>query len=372
MSLFGKDIAENFIPMLTFCDANEPQIIDSLIAKDSIFNPILNAIKQYDPWYLKFNNSAIFTSSISQFNKMFWDLGIASFVVFIEKLKNLPQKSLESSKNVLRARQSIEEDIIDFKSKLDEGLSIMQEIESTRTLIEKNAKKIKDSKNFTYTVKVTKFKKIDLKPGIHTTNCMTCNRTCHKNCSYADDSQKKKCCAIDKKTGKCKRCDNHCDWTCHKNLPYIFELYEEEETKTYDNLKKEFFDSKSKVPEFQQVLKGLETKYDNKFIDCFEICEKLNRSVNELKRIALNANSNQKTEEYINLLIQNENRNPTEGWVERKNRLEEIKNYHHMISGLISGKDLMEKLKNYRKKTLEEREILKNELKNKDTSCIIY
>ena len=114
MSLFGKDIAENFIPMLTFCDAYEPRIIDSLIAKDSIFNPILNAIKQYDPWYLKFNNSAIFTSSISQFNKMFWDLGIASFVVFIEKLKNLPQKSLESSKNVLRARQSIEEDIIDL------------------------------------------------------------------------------------------------------------------------------------------------------------------------------------------------------------------------------------------------------------------
>ena len=43
MSLFGKDIAENFIPMLTFCDADEPQILDSLVAKDSIFNPILNA-----------------------------------------------------------------------------------------------------------------------------------------------------------------------------------------------------------------------------------------------------------------------------------------------------------------------------------------
>lgn len=355
MSLFGKDIAENFIPMLTFCDANEPQIIDSLIAEDSIFSPILEEIKKYDPWYLKFNNSAIFTSSISQFKKLFWDLGMASFTVFIEKLKNLPQKSLDSSRNVLRARQSIEEDIIDFKLKLNEGLSIMKQIESTRTQLEKNEKKIKDSENFTYKVKVTKFKKIDLKPGIHTTNCLTCNRTCHKNCSLADDSQKKRCCAIDHKTGKCKRCDNHCDWTCHKNLPYIFELYEEEETRTYENLKKDYVDSKSKVPEFQQILLGLEREYDDKFIDCFEICEKLNRSANELKRIALNANSNQKTEEYINLLIQNEARNQTEGWVEKTNKLEEIKNYHHMIAGLISGKDLMEQLKNFRKKTLEER-----------------
>ena len=102
MSLFGKDIAENFIPMLTFCDANEPQILKSLTAPDSIFIPILEAIKKYDPWYLKFNNSAIFTSSISAFNKLFWELGMASFKVFIERLKTLTQKSLESSKNVLK------------------------------------------------------------------------------------------------------------------------------------------------------------------------------------------------------------------------------------------------------------------------------
>ena len=74
MPLFGKDIAENLIPMLTFCYANVPQILDSLVDGDSIFIPILKTIKKYDPWYLKFNNSAIFTSFISQFNKLFWDM----------------------------------------------------------------------------------------------------------------------------------------------------------------------------------------------------------------------------------------------------------------------------------------------------------
>lgn len=62
---------------------------------------------------------------------------MASFEVFIEKIKNLPQKSLDSSKNVLRARQAIEEDSLHFKTKLDEGLLIMQEIESTRDQVEK-------------------------------------------------------------------------------------------------------------------------------------------------------------------------------------------------------------------------------------------
>jgi hypothetical protein len=152
----------------------------------------------------------------------------------------------------------------------------------------------------------------------------------------------------------------------------VFERYEVEEPRTYENLKSEFYNSKSKVPEFQQILLGLESNYDNKFIECFEICDKLNKSVNELKRIALNANSNQRTEEYINLLIENEKRTQSQGWVERNTKLEEIKKYHHMIAGLISGKDLMENLKNYRKKTLKERELLKKELKNKDSSCQIF
>ena len=137
MSLFGKDIAENFIPMLTFC---EPQILKSLTATDSIFISILLEIKKYHPWYLKFKNSAIFTSSISPANKLFWNLGIAVFTVFIEKLKTLPQKSLESSTNVLKARKAIEENIKDFKVKLDEGLRIMYKIEKTKEQIEKNEK----------------------------------------------------------------------------------------------------------------------------------------------------------------------------------------------------------------------------------------
>ena len=64
----------------------------------------------------------------------------------------------------------------------------------------------------------------------------------------------------------------------------------------------------------------------------------------------MDANCNQKTKENINLRINNETRNQSEGgWVEKTNKHEEIKNYHHMIVRLIFGKDLMEQLKNYRK-----------------------
>ena len=221
MSIFGKDIAEKFIQMLTFFNANEPQILKSLTATDSIFISILLEIKKYHPWYLKFKNSAIFTSSISPANKLFWNLGMAVFTVFIEKLKTLPQKSLESSKNVLKAMKAIEENIKDFKVKLDEGLRIMDKIEKTKFTIRKKRKKLKDSKNFINTVKVKKFKQIDLMPGIYATSCMICYRTCHINCSLSDNADKKRCCAMDIKTGKCKKCDNHCD----RNVTKTYHIY---------------------------------------------------------------------------------------------------------------------------------------------------
>jgi hypothetical protein len=78
--------------------------------------------------------------------------------------KNLHHKNLESSKNVLKAWQTIEEDIKDFNKK-----------------------------------------------------------TMTQNCSFCDNVDKKKLCAIDIKTVKCKRNYNHCNWNCLKNLPYVFE-----------------------------------------------------------------------------------------------------------------------------------------------------
>ena len=75
-------------------------------------------------------------------------------MLHVIKLKNLYHKNLESSKNVLKERQAIEEDVKDFSKKLFEigllvnyflfflimienDLSKMKEIEPTREIINK-------------------------------------------------------------------------------------------------------------------------------------------------------------------------------------------------------------------------------------------
>jgi hypothetical protein len=61
VGIFGKDIEKNILPLITFCDANEPPVIHNLKAPTSFFHDIFNNLE--DPWYLKFNNSGFFNKN---------------------------------------------------------------------------------------------------------------------------------------------------------------------------------------------------------------------------------------------------------------------------------------------------------------------
>ncbi|CAH1776360.1 unnamed protein product, partial [Owenia fusiformis] len=92
LSLFGRDIEDNILMLLTFADAQKP--------------PVLSGIKEagfkYSD-YFKFNNSAIFAekeehSRNEVFNKMFWEMGEESFKTFFEAIGKFESKSLTLTK----------------------------------------------------------------------------------------------------------------------------------------------------------------------------------------------------------------------------------------------------------------------------------
>lgn len=110
ISLFGNDIAENFIPMITFSDGKKPLILASLLDNESIFKKsIYDHIKNNNPWYLRFNNSVIFESDRTEKQaEYYWELGMDSFKLFFTKLNLLSTKSLNHSKSVLETREKME------------------------------------------------------------------------------------------------------------------------------------------------------------------------------------------------------------------------------------------------------------------------
>ena len=355
VSLFGKDIADNFVPMLTFCDGKEPQIIASFMDEESTFKKtIYPQIKDKSPWYLQFNNSAIFESNRDgKFTELFWELGMDSFKLFFTKLSSLKSKSLNHSKNVLDLREKMQNKILALRPKLDQGLNLIETMKSEINQLKINADLIDKTKNFKIKTKKPKVTKNSLPPGRHTTTCLICNFTCHNNCSFSNNQDKKYCCSM--KNGICIVCPKKCNWQEHVNVPYIIKYTEIEVEETVDELKKKYYDSKNKLSLSEQIIKGKEHELEVIIVDCYYIQDEIRDCIEKLKAVALYPNTNETSDEYIDMLIQSENSEKKTGFKDRIKSLEFLKQNNKLINEMFKTGTTCRSLEDFRREIMEGR-----------------
>ena len=335
LDLFGDDVKENFIAMLTFCDGGNSLVINTLKNKESIYSKIIPHVK--NPWYYKFNNSAFFSLKRKEkFTEMFWDLGKESFINFISRLKELPKKSLSQSIEVGKERQKLEGLIIMLQQKLKLCLNNVEQCKLEYKIINDLNKDIKDSQNYKVDIIVPKIEKEQLKPGIHTTACLQCNRTCHDNCNIKQDEYKYNCWAMDKNSKKCRICPNKCNWSLHKNIPYIIKYYSVKETITLEELKNKYDNSKSKKLDREKILEKINDKIFSLNAECLETQEEIKRAINRIKEIALMKDMIT-DEEHINSLIESEKQEHTEGYKERIQYYNMLKEQKKLLVNTYKG-----------------------------------
>ena len=373
MALFGKDVGENFIAMLTFSDGQIPNIVESLESKDSIFSQIRDQIQ--DPWYLTFNNSAIFNGIEQKFSRTFWDLGMDSYLSFARKLRMLPPKSLTLSRKVLELRQKLEATIIGLRPQIERSLGIMENIRKEIAYIKSNKDKIDQFKDFNYKYKEPKVTKKNLNQGQYTSNCIICNNTCHFPCYIPEDSNKIRCSAMGN-DGFCTVCKGKCKWDQHKNLNFIYEYEEVEKIKTSEELRKKYVESSSDLKQSEQILKGLEDDFLNILTDCYKNAEEIKRCVEKLKEDSLCKNPNENFEEYIKNCIINEEREKKPGYIDRVKGYKMLKDTNDKIIKAFKGQSIFEDLDKFKAYILKEKEeILKmyeKEEKEGNRNCIIF
>jgi len=353
VSLFGNDIAENFIPMLTFCDGKEPQILASLLDDDSTFKKsIYDSIKDKTPWYLQFNNSAIFESNrTGKFTELFWELGMDSFKLFFTKLSSLKSKSLNHSKNVLDIREKMQNKILALRPKLDQGLILMEAMRKEINEIKINTDLINKTRNFTIKTKRPNVTREPLPPGRHTTTCLICNFTCHKNCSFSNNDDKKYCCAMT--NGLCTVCPKKCGWKEHVNTPYIIKHGEIEVTETVEELKKKYYDSSNKLSLSDQIIKGKELELEKIMVDCYYIQDEIRDCIEQLKKEALYPNVNETSEEYIDMLIEAEKSEKNKGYKDRIKSLETMKKNNKLINDMFKTGTTCRSFEQFRREIME-------------------
>ena len=139
--------------------------------------------------------------------------------------------------------------------------------------------------------------------------------------NFSNDDDKKLCKAILNEF--CRICPGKCEWKVHNNVNFEIKYKVIEKIETIEELKKKYFDNKSKLSKSEQIIIGLEKNLENIQLECIILQEEIKNCINQLKKIALNEQFNN-SNEYINLVISNELKEQKSGYLERISSLKEL------------------------------------------------
>lgn len=310
LSIFGNDVQGNIFIMATFADNDEPKVMDALTEAEVPHADVFT-----------FNNSALYAQSKGIMTESYWKIGYESLQKFFDHLVQINVISLSLTREVLDERKKLEIILNGLQPKIQD---ITLKVESLRTEEEILASICSDmaaSESYKYKVKITKQRKVNLKPGTYVTNCSICSFTCHRPCSISDDAKKYDCSAMDKNGkshAKCTVCPEKCRWQDHYNNPYFFESYEVEETRTAEDLKKRYNIAENDKEGAQNALSKLHDELDDLAKKIYADIHEARRCKERLSAIALKPHPMSDVE-YIDVLIEaekNEKKEGSEGRVE--------------------------------------------------------
>lgn len=326
MKLFGKDIANNFIIVSTFADAKEPLVLSAL-----------KEAKISTNYVSKFNNSALFAKGSvndENINRSFWEIGQAGYSSIFTNINKLEPKSLTLTKDVLDERKILHASIEGLSNNIRDGIAKMNEIEQECRIIDQYKTQIKANKDFTICVKVLKSRKTPLKIGEYVTNCSHCNKTCHYPCHISQDCHKNRCAAMNK-NGKCNICG--CNWQMHYNMQFRWEVYEDIELRTSEEIKSKYGDAKAKKQNRKKMLEKAENEYQKIWESTSQSLNKCKCCVNRLREIALMPISLSGID-YIKILIEGEKQRCEFGWEDRIKWYEELIEQQKLIIIIDEGR----------------------------------
>ena len=177
-------------------------------------------------------------------------------------------------------------------------------------------------------------------------------------------------------TGYCHECPKKCYWNMHKNTPYKIVYKTKQVETTVEELKSKYYDAKSKLSTSEQIIKGMEKDLKVIEIECLEMQENIRNNLNKLEKIALNTNSHESTEEYLKIMIINEQNEKKEGYLDRIQALKELQNQNEIIKKLYKKQNIIPEFDQFKKDYIEKKKKqLTTEINvvfKEEKDCIIF
>uniref|UniRef100_A0A8C2GLE0 AIG1-type G domain-containing protein n=1 Tax=Cyprinus carpio TaxID=7962 RepID=A0A8C2GLE0_CYPCA len=293
LSLFGKDIVNNIVFLITHSDGLPPKNVLGAIKKAKI---PCRRDKSGQPVHFLFNNRQ---ADARQNERRYlraqrdaWEDSMEQMKQFLESLDEKNRRSLELTSNVLIERIRFEASICNLQLRIQEKESKKSEKIQIQEAMRQNKEKIDRRTNFSIIVKKTVKQKIPIESkswkNRKATTCTVCEENCHEfDCWWASGPSK---CEV-MKNGFCTVCTRKCHHSKHvkENKKYIIST--SSMMMEFDDFKKEYEKAQQQTKRFSVIMdhldKDLQEIEDQKLVLLFSAY----KNIKNLSQIALKPDS---------------------------------------------------------------------------------
>uniref|UniRef100_A0A8C1AEW6 Septin-type G domain-containing protein n=1 Tax=Cyprinus carpio carpio TaxID=630221 RepID=A0A8C1AEW6_CYPCA len=260
LSLFGKDIVNNIVFLITHSDGLPPKNVLSAINKAKI--PCRQDHKN-QPVHFLFNNRQADDRHTGERHvraqRDAWFDSMEETKKFLQSLDKKNRRSLELTSGVLMERIQFEASICNLQLRIQEMEQKKAEKLQIQEAIRQNKKKIEDCENFTIQVKKTVKEKVTIEGTSwkhrKATTCTVCEENCHEfDCWWVSNPSK---CKV-MKNGYCTVCTGKCHHSKHvkENKKYIIST--SSVTMEFNNINKEYKKVQAQTKRFSVVMDDLD------------------------------------------------------------------------------------------------------------------
>ncbi|XP_048039558.1 uncharacterized protein si:dkey-201l21.4 isoform X2 [Megalobrama amblycephala] len=236
-SLFGRDIENNIVFLLTHADGQRPK--DATIKKAEI---PCRRDEDNEPVHFLFNNQQK-EKREEQNEHMYrsaWEMGDESMNGFFTLLEEKNRKSVQMTLDVLKERKQLEACVSNLKDRISENELKTIELTVFQEVIKEHRDMIEKCENLKFNVEKTVKNKVLIEntswKNKNATCCSVCKENCHENCWWVKDLS---WCEV-MKNNHCTVCEKKCHYSIHirENKKYETETWEVE--MTFNELKQEY------------------------------------------------------------------------------------------------------------------------------------
>ncbi|XP_056306874.1 uncharacterized protein LOC130218657 [Danio aesculapii] len=288
-SLFGKDIAENIVLLLTYSRGAHPKVALTAV-KEANIQCAVN--EQNQPVFFLFDNcqGETFLEEYQHIQEQSWNLslkGIKGFFSFFDTIKPKPMKMTQ---DVLKQQEQLEANVSKIQlhdQDMEKNLNIVKQLQND---LEKYKKVVEDKNNFEKDVEVSYREKVDVDPAV--AKMATCCTVCEENCHYPGcwwASNLSWCSMM--KANHCTVCTNKCHYTDHVKEAKIYVTKKRKEKITDEILKNIYLENKKKISDRESDVKEWETKLQDLEKQKIKLVMEAFHCVHSLEMIALNTDS---------------------------------------------------------------------------------